>query len=181
MFLLIISWTSDNISKALRSLCFGFIWRLFDFPSLFLSACLSQQYQCWWPHREKSASCKNVIFFNNLLLKKTATILHVKLKKSTCSYWKKKEKRCIFHMCKQFITTCICIRYFTATPSGRSNDHSCDGQIWNMLAWMDLSDTPRCSFRRQLFMPHVNPNVDFDLFNIPNSGLQMWRPPGCSK
>lgn len=70
VFLLIISWTSDNISKALRSLCFGFIWRLFDFPSLFLSVSLSQEYQCWWPHREKSASCKHFIFFNNLLLKK---------------------------------------------------------------------------------------------------------------
>lgn len=70
-------------------------------------------------------------------------------------------------MCKQFITSHICIYYFTVTPSGRSNDHSCNGHIWNMLAWMDLSDTLRCSFRRQLFMPHVNPNVDFDLFNIP--------------
>lgn len=43
VFLLIISWTSDNISKAFRSTSCGFIWGLFHFSSLFL--CLSVPYE----------------------------------------------------------------------------------------------------------------------------------------
>ena len=130
-------------------------------PSLSLRVSLSNT------NADEHVEKGEVIFFNNLLLKKTATILYVKLKTPTCSYWKEKQKCCIFHMCKQFITTRICIYPFTATPSGLSNDYSCNGHMWNRLAWMDLSDTSRCSFRRQLFLSHVKPEVDFDFLNKP--------------
>lgn len=136
-------------------------------PSLSLRVSLSNT------NADEHVEKGEVIFFNNLLLKKTATILYVKLKTPTCSYWKEKQKCCIFHMCKQFITTHICIYPFTATPSGLSNDYSCNGHMWNRLAWMDLSDTSRCSFRRQLFLSHVKPEVDFDFLNKPNTRLQM--------
>lgn len=77
VFLLIISWTSDNISKSLHSWSCGLIWGLFHFLSLFLSLSVSythknaqttfflSQLKCWSVALIIKTNAVHVVFLSN--------------------------------------------------------------------------------------------------------------------